>query len=583
MKPFICNVVFVITLSNPLYGQTWSFLTTFPGSQASNRSGIVSFSIGNKIYEGCGSTSTAGFKDLWEYNTDNNAWTQKANYPGVGETNHLSFSIGNLGYVGLGTNVGFNAFPKDFWEYNSNTNTWRRLADFPDVYGRINSAFFVINGKAYVFGGLSVPSPGDNHEVKNDLWEYNPATNIWTKKATLAGDENRRLDAFGFSINGNGYIGGGWGDLTGPLKNDLWYYSPASNLWYWGGYLPGTGLNTSGLSGCSTASNCERAFVFLGHTSDGFYIPKNYWVYSYNYPTFSRLPDFPTTTGSNSNIAAINGYFINGQIIGGFPNHYKYSYNEISGPSLVCTSGTFSLTNVSPPSVISWQSSNPSGFIINSSGVGTRQGSFNGEVTITGSINRNGCVQSITKKIQVGSFNSGQIIVSGQAGVCNGNSYTYTASVPGGHKSGYTYSWTYPSGWSVFSQNQNSITLYVPSYNSQYGTVLASVNNGCGTSGYSGITVYPGFGCGGSYYMSVYPNPAKEELVVEMKSSEDNLKSDQPMIDEVVLFNGSGEIVKTSLKPNKQIRLNLQGLKNGRYLLNVRIGKDILKEQVIID
>ncbi|TAL75072.1 MAG: hypothetical protein EPN88_03430 [Bacteroidetes bacterium] len=96
-------------------------------------------------------------------------------------------------------------------------------------------------------------------------------------------------------------------------------------------------------------------------------------------------------------------------------------------------------------------------------------------------------------------------VVTGQAAVCPNSIYTYTAQVPGGHYPSYSYSWTYPANWMYPYQYQNTIRLQTPMY-PYYGTVRVSITNACGTSAYSGITVYPGYGCGG--YYTIYPNPA---------------------------------------------------------------------------
>ena len=63
------------------------------------------------------------------------------------------------------------------------------------------------------------------------------------------------------------------------------------------------------------------------------------------------------------------------------------------------------------------------------------------------------------RNITAGPYSTSQISVSGQVPVCPGSQYWYTAS-----PTGTSYSWTYPSGWSVVSQSGNQIALYVPTY-----------------------------------------------------------------------------------------------------------------------
>lgn len=131
---------------------------------------------------------------------------------------------------------------------------------------------------------------------------------------------------------------------------------------------------------------------------------------------------------------------------------------------------------------------------------GTPAGSYT--ISVQGSIEKPGPGDFwySTKRdfsVQIGAFSQYQVSVSGAGMVCNDNSYTYTANVPTGHQNGYTYSWTYPSGWTVQNTSNNTITFYLPSYNNSYGPVRVSVNNGCGATDLTGITVQP---C--SYMMS---------------------------------------------------------------------------------
>jgi hypothetical protein len=189
---------------------------------------------------------------------------------------------------------------------------------------------------------------------------------------------------------------------------------------------------------------------------------------------------------------------------------------------------------------------------------------------------------SARKNIRVGALTTSEITVSGQVAVCPGNIYTYTANHPSG--TGATYSWTYPSGWSVQSQYQNQITLYVPQYNPQYGTVRVSINNGCGASGYTGVTVFPGYSCGG-YYYSFYPNPANDEITVAVLNDRDG----KPLADnisvpfEVMIYDGNQtELVRTTSKSNTAI-LNVSGLKKGAYYVKIVDSGQAIQEHLIIE
>lgn len=196
--------------------------------------------------------------------------------------------------------------------------------------------------------------------------------------------------------------------------------------------------------------------------------------------------------------------------------------------------------------------------------------------------------------VQVGPFSTSQVGVSGTEAVCNGNPYTYTATMPGGHQNGYTYSWTYPSGWIEESTSLNTIRLYVPSYNSSYGPVSVSINNGCGSTPFTGITVYP---C--SYMMStgnfqVYPNPSFGELNVEYFVEEDSSKTqydtEQPIEEKgsnkkvfrIEIFDKSEQLVKSAESKDGKIHLDTKGLRPGSYFLHIYYDKEILREQILI-
>ncbi len=197
--------------------------------------------------------------------------------------------------------------------------------------------------------------------------------------------------------------------------------------------------------------------------------------------------------------------------------------------------------------------------------------------------------------IRVGQFNSSEIYVTGSQSVCNGNTYLYTAEVPGGHKNDYIYTWYFPSGWSVQQQLTNTITLYVPTYNSSYGPVRFSVDTGCGSpTGYSGVTTYPCNYSGFGNFM-VYPNPVEGELNVEYILSE-NTKANQEkdtktettirgfQVDDfkIELYDRDQKLVKISISKQGKATIETSSLKPGTYFLHVYSGKEVYTEQIIV-
>lgn len=198
--------------------------------------------------------------------------------------------------------------------------------------------------------------------------------------------------------------------------------------------------------------------------------------------------------------------------------------------------------------------------------------------------------------IQIGAFSSTQVTVSGTSGVCNGNSYTYTANLPGGHQSGYTYNWTFPSGWTVQSIFANTIRLNVPSSNNSYGPVRVSVGNGCGSpSPFSGITTFPGLNCSfiTADNFKIYPNPSEGQLNVEYQLSADSKTNNDvgvgsekstnvPIEFSVELFDKDQNIVKTSQSVLGKVELITESLQPGTYFLHIHFGKEVIIKQIIV-
>lgn len=183
------------------------------------RYGAIGFSIGNKGYIGLGSGANTLYKDFWEFDPSTNAWTQKADFAGTARYLATGFNIGSKGYAGAGLDD--DDLRNDFWEYNPVTNTWTRKADFTGG-ARVYGTGFSIGNKGYFGTGYD-----NNDEYKNDFWEYDPLSNGWTRKADFGG--SARYMATGFSIDSKGYIGIGI-DIE-SLKNDFWEYNPVTNTW----------------------------------------------------------------------------------------------------------------------------------------------------------------------------------------------------------------------------------------------------------------------------------------------------------------------------------------------------------------
>lgn len=210
------------------------------------------------------------------------SWQQKADVGGIPRFGAVSFSIGDKGYIGTGSSEVGNL--QDFWEYDPATETWTRKADLPVA---LSASFgFSIGNKGYVGAGQS-----SGGELVRDFWEYDPGTNTWTKKANYPG--SGLWGASGFSIGEYGYAGTGNTGLfsgetpDGNPQKDFWRYNPANNTW--------TRIaDFGGVARAFAVAFCIGKNGYLGTGITGLYFnfTKDFWEYDPKSNIWIQKADF---------------------------------------------------------------------------------------------------------------------------------------------------------------------------------------------------------------------------------------------------------------------------------------------------
>jgi hypothetical protein len=197
-----------------------------------------SFLIGDKIFLVSGVDASYNFvQTVWEYNISNDSWMQKSDFPGDGRMHSVSFVINGKAYVGSGFG-GAESYEegdlvfhwpesplKDFWEYTPESDTWKRVGDLPGP-GRGAAFGFSVQGNGYIGCG----SPGLYEDFLTDFWRFDPLNNNWQKLKDFPG--GARYGASGFANNTHGAVGFGFvgrNILEPAFKSDLWYYDPTRN------------------------------------------------------------------------------------------------------------------------------------------------------------------------------------------------------------------------------------------------------------------------------------------------------------------------------------------------------------------
>ncbi|PKL84855.1 MAG: hypothetical protein CVV22_10785 [Ignavibacteriae bacterium HGW-Ignavibacteriae-1] len=235
------------------------------------------------------------------------SWERIADYGGPETDGCISFEIDGFGYVGGGPNE------KNFWRYDPSNNSWEKM---PDIGGgeRGWAFHFVIDGIAYVGGG---DPEGNLQSLKKDFWKFDPSTKQWTQLKDFPGGP--RDACFNFSINGKGYIGGGFSGDGGGVHRDVWEYNPSNDSWTYITDYPEDGILFS-----SAIVVDDRVFVGLGNLSFG--VAEYITWYEFNPSTYIFTPkkSFTGTARQTAVAYAMKGkvYIVGGQ------SQYTQTYKD---------------------------------------------------------------------------------------------------------------------------------------------------------------------------------------------------------------------------------------------------------------
>jgi len=147
-------------------------------------------------------------------------WVQVASLPNVfNETHHsFAFSFDDMGYIVSGNSD--SGVRDNFYQYNPATDSWTELAPFPGG-ARGYAIGDIWNGKAYFGFG------NDGSSRLNDLWVFDPSNMSWTELASCPCAER----AHPAMIAHNGKVFVGLGSSSSGNMNDWWEYDIALNTW----------------------------------------------------------------------------------------------------------------------------------------------------------------------------------------------------------------------------------------------------------------------------------------------------------------------------------------------------------------
>lgn len=215
--------------------ETWRSKKQFPGVARNN---AMAFSIGTKAYIVGGFDGLNRLQDCWEYDQPTDSWTRKADLPDLTPSipgsgarySGVAFTIGNKGYICGGYN---GSHQKDLWSYSPTTNSWTQEISMGGQK-RQGASVLVYQNKAYVFGGTN------NGVAVNDMYVFDPS-NTTTPWKALNNISNTNSDTFddlytdivrsnatSFVVGTKGYITNG---ENGSFVKSTWEYDFATDRW----------------------------------------------------------------------------------------------------------------------------------------------------------------------------------------------------------------------------------------------------------------------------------------------------------------------------------------------------------------
>ncbi len=392
--------------------------------------GPSAFSIGTKGYFCTGNTPSSYVNNLWEYDQPTDTWTQRATMPGTARHLGFGFAIGTKGYCGAGnrccpTNTNFN----DFYEWDQATNTWTAKASYPQsVWGAFG---FSLNGKGYAGGGVQATT-------YSNFWEFDPVANAWSPKANFGGGPRR--EAVAFSIGNLGYVGSGFNGSS-TTYNDLWEYNAVTNAWTQRASFPAIARHQS--AGFSIGN---KGYIGMG----GNYL-QDFWEWDQASNTWSAIANFPLTGRDRARGFSIGS---KGYIGGGTdgvtpfaPTFWEWGScstapaqpGTIAGSTTVCngSTNTYSISPVSGATSYTWTL--PGGWTGTSTttSINATASATSGNITVTAN---NACGSSSVQTLAV-TVNTVGVSTVPTGLLCNGDNSGSATATPTG-TGPFTYLWS---------------------------------------------------------------------------------------------------------------------------------------------
>lgn len=298
---------------------TWTAKTNFLNQPATittprleNIAKAAISKVGSDIYIFGGNKSftdyASNFTDnLYKYNITDNIWETVNEDLGGNRRSASGFYADGKIYIGGGED---GEHLTDFWEYEIATDQWTRKAGLNSKHHWRSAT--EVNGKGYFIGGFS----RNPQSTTSDLWEYDPATDTWTAKASYPGAGG--LSIVSFSHNGKLYAGMGLIHTFFSSTGDFYEYDPATNQWT---QLASAPVGLAGQFSFFTIG--DVAYVITDYSS-------NVTMYKYTFTTNTWISEAVsgfTLSTSGGGFSGNKGFAFNGK---GYLEHAHGGYHVLT-------------------------------------------------------------------------------------------------------------------------------------------------------------------------------------------------------------------------------------------------------------
>lgn len=253
----------------------------------------------------------------------------------------------------------------------------------------------------------------------------------------------------------------------------------------------------------------------------------------------------------------------------------------ISGPEVLCSSNSYTLQDLPPGATATWTAS-PSHLFSVSSGTGVTanlgpSAAASGPGTLTYTISGSCGTVQVSKQVWVGKALPSPTFIHGPYEMAVNTVHNfYVNPVP----TATNYQWSvYPSGNDWIGSNGNSgITLSISAAGSY--SLEVDITNPCGVIGLETPVDVSLF----SALFTAYPNPASEELHIEMIPSEKPEKQGAEIPDntvyEIKLFDPSGTELHSQVASGTKVTLNVRHLDNGFYYIHILHKEGVIRKKI---